>query len=133
MTNRGLLPGAPVPTGTGLTPAGLIQLPGRNIGSQGRRGRAAALFPIPLSIRACGFPAHGLPTVFWSGLRRLRVTDGAHQLMQALVVEPVARRPLVRLTGTKVAATLLDQQTFQPPRDVPVDLEELLDALPVRK
>ncbi len=31
MTNRGLLPGAPVPTGTGLTPAGSVQLPGRNI------------------------------------------------------------------------------------------------------
>ena len=30
-TNRGLLPGAPVPTGTGLTPAGLIQLPGRTM------------------------------------------------------------------------------------------------------
>ena len=30
-TNRGLLPGAPVPTGTGLTPAGLIQLSGRTM------------------------------------------------------------------------------------------------------
>jgi hypothetical protein len=32
-TNRGLLPGAPVPTGTGLTPAGLTQLSGRNMRS----------------------------------------------------------------------------------------------------
>src|SRR5262245_16581556 len=31
-TNRGLLPGTPVPTGTGLSPASLIQLPGRTIG-----------------------------------------------------------------------------------------------------
>jgi len=28
-THQGLLPGAPMPTGTGLTPAGLTQLPGR--------------------------------------------------------------------------------------------------------
>ena len=28
-TNRGLLPGAPTPTGTGLTPAGTVQLSGR--------------------------------------------------------------------------------------------------------
>jgi hypothetical protein len=45
-------------------------------------------FPILLSIRACGFPAHGLTTVFWTLLRSLRVTDSAHELMQALVVEP---------------------------------------------
>src|SRR5664279_4960786 len=30
-TNRGLLPGAPIPTRTGLAPAGLGQLAGRNI------------------------------------------------------------------------------------------------------
>ena len=30
-TNRGLLPGAPVPTGTGLTPASLIQRLGRTM------------------------------------------------------------------------------------------------------
>src|SRR5699024_2595743 len=46
-TDWGLLPGAPAPTGTGLTPAGLIQLPGRTIGSQGRRCRCAVLVPRP--------------------------------------------------------------------------------------
>ena len=30
-TSRGLLPGAPVPTRTGLSPAGLDQLAGRNM------------------------------------------------------------------------------------------------------
>jgi hypothetical protein len=33
-TNRGLLPGAPVPTGTGLPPASLIQLSGRTMPSR---------------------------------------------------------------------------------------------------
>jgi glutamate:GABA antiporter len=33
------------------------------IGSQGR-GAVEARFPVPLSIRACGFPAHGLPMIF---------------------------------------------------------------------
>ena len=58
-----------------------------------------ACFPIPLSIRACGFPAHGLPMVFLTWLHRLRVANGAEQLVQALVVEP-GRRPTVRLTGS---------------------------------
>jgi hypothetical protein len=49
-----------------------------------------ARFPIPLSIRTCRFPAYGLPTVFLTWLRCLWVTDSAHQLVQALVVEPVA-------------------------------------------
>jgi len=47
-----------------------------------------ARFPIPLSIRTCGFPAYGLPTVFWTWLRCLRVSDGSVQMVQALVVEP---------------------------------------------
>jgi hypothetical protein len=34
-------------------------------------------FPIPLSIRACGFPAHGLPMIFLTWLRSFRVADGA--------------------------------------------------------
>ena len=69
------------------------------IGSPGRSTAVAACFPFPLSIRACAFPAHGLPTVFWSGLRSLGVADGAHELMQALVVEP-GLGPPSRLTGT---------------------------------
>ena len=41
-------------------------------------------FHIPLSIRACGFPAHGLPMIFWTLLRSLRVADGAGQAVQAV-------------------------------------------------
>ena len=33
-TNRGLLPGAPVLTGTGLTPASPVQLAGRNMSAR---------------------------------------------------------------------------------------------------
>jgi len=55
-------------------------------------------FPVLLSIRACGFPAHGLPTVFLAWLRSFRVADSAHELVQTLVMEPGAG-PTVRLTG----------------------------------
>jgi hypothetical protein len=48
----------------------------------------SARFPIPLSIRACGFPAHGFPMNFWTWLHSFRVADGAHGRVQALVVEP---------------------------------------------
>ena len=41
-------------------------------------------FPIPLSIRACGFPAHGLPMIFCAWLRSLRVADGAAKPVQAV-------------------------------------------------
>src|SRR5947209_3881742 len=70
-------------------------------------------FPIPLSIRTCGFPAYGLPTVFWTWLRSLGVADGAHELVQALVMEPVWRPP-ARLAGPEVAAPLHDEQAFEP-------------------
>jgi len=51
-------------------------------------------FPIPLSNRACGFPAHGLPMIFLAWLRRLRITDGATQAIQALIPKPVPRPTL---------------------------------------
>src|SRR6516164_936207 len=92
------------------------------------RGAGAAMrpgFPVPLSIRTCGFPAYGLPTVFWTWLRCLWVSDGAHELVQALVVEP-GGGPAICLAGMQVAATLFDQQTLQPPRHVPVHLNELV-------
>src|SRR3974390_370504 len=49
-TNRGLLPGAPVPTRTGLPPAGLIQLSGRTMAPTlgGRGGR--------MLLRNCSLP-----------------------------------------------------------------------------
>ena len=85
-------------------------------------------FPIPLSIRACGFPAHGLPMIFWTWLCSLRVTDGAAKSVQAVPVKPLFG-PLSGLSGTQVAAPLLDQKPLQPPRDVPVDLAELVGGV----
>ena len=66
------------------------------------RGAVSAVrirFPIPLSIRACGFPAHGLPMIFCAWLRCLRVADGAAQTVQAVPVEPLFG-PLIGLSGT---------------------------------
>ena len=83
-----------------------------------------ACFPILLSIRTCDFPADGLPTVFWTWLRRLRVTDGAHQLVQALVVEP-GRRPALHLAMAQVTAPLLYEEAVEPPGDVEVNGDEL--------
>src|SRR5271166_3824237 len=82
---------------------------GRTLVVRGAVPAAQDRLPIPLSIRACGFPAHGLPTGIWTWLRRLRVSDGPHELVQALVVEPGAG-PTVRLTGPQVATALLDEQ-----------------------
>jgi hypothetical protein len=56
------------------------------------RGAVSAVqtrFPIPLSIRACGFPAHGLPMIFLTWLRSLWVADGAAKSVQAVPVEPL--------------------------------------------
>src|SRR6185503_17337782 len=80
-------------------------------------------FPIPLSIRACGFPAHGLPMIFLTWLRSLRVADGAAKSVQAVPVKPLFS-PLTGLPGTQVAAPLLDHQAEQPPHHIPVDLTE---------
>src|SRR5487761_435432 len=88
-----------------------------------------ARFPIPLSIRTCGFPAYGLPVIFLTWLRCLRIADGAGELVQALPVQPFLG-PLVRLPGSQVPAAFLDQQAFEPPRGVPVDLTELDGGVP---
>jgi hypothetical protein len=68
-------------------------------------------FPIPLSIRACGFPAHGFPMIFLTWLRSLWVADGATEAIQAVIVEPLLR-PLSGLASTQVAAALLDKQAM---------------------
>ena len=81
-------------------------------------------FPIPLSIRACGFPAHGFPMVFWTWLPSLRVADSATKPMQAVPVEPLSC-PLIGLSRTQITAPLLKQKPFKPPHDVPIDLDEL--------
>src|SRR6185503_16465940 len=80
-------------------------------------------FPIPLSIRACGFPAHGLPMIFCAWLRSLRVADGAAKSVQAVPVKPLFG-PLTGLPGTQVPAPLLDHQAEEPPHHIPVDLTE---------
>jgi len=70
------------------------------------RGAGAAArsgFPIPLSIRTCGFPAYGLPMIFLTWLRCLRIADGTAEAVQAVALEPLAC-PLVGLPGVQVAA-----------------------------
>ena len=59
----------------------------------------AARFPIPLSIRTCGFPAYGLPMIFCAWLRCLRIADGAAEPVQAVPVEPFLG-PRLGLSGT---------------------------------
>src|SRR5580700_8647825 len=88
-----------------------------------------ARFPIPLSIRTCGFPAYGLPMIFLAWLRCLGIADGARELVQAQPVKPLLS-PLGRLPGTQVPAPFLDQKTVQAPRDVPVGLAELDGGVP---
>src|ERR1700683_169653 len=94
-----------------------------SIGSQGR-GACEGPFPLPLSIRTCGFPAYGLPMIFLTWLRCLRVADGAGELVQPEPVQP-SLCPLADLSGTQVPAAFLDQKTLQAPRDVPAGLAEL--------
>ncbi|MEE3850840.1 hypothetical protein VZC37_10895, partial [Gordonia sp. LSe1-13] len=55
-------------------PAGIATDPQERIDALVVRGAVLATrvrFPIPLSIRACGFPAHGLPMIFCAWLRCL--------------------------------------------------------------
>src|SRR6266702_7346845 len=98
------------------------------IGSQGR-GAHVARFPIPLSIRTCGFPAYGLPMIFLTWLRCLRIADGTAEPVQALSLEPLACPP-VSLPGAQVPAPLLHHQALEPPRHMPVDLNELVSGVP---
>src|SRR5258708_7640487 len=86
-------------------------------------------FPIPLSIRTCGFPAYGLPMIFLTWLRCPRIADGAPEPVQAVPVEPVFR-PRLGLTGPQVPAPLLDHQGAEPPHDVVVGLAELIGGVP---
>src|SRR5258706_8627008 len=85
-------------------------------------------FPIPLSIRTCGFPAYGLPMIFCAWLRCLRVADGAAQAVKAVPVKPLFR-PRLSLTGPQVAASLLDHQAVEPPDHVLVGLAELIGGV----
>src|SRR5262244_18474 len=92
------------------------------IGSQGR-GACSARFPIPLSIRTCGFPAYGLPMIFLAWLRCLRIADGAAEPVEPVPVEPFLC-PRVRLSGVQVPAPLLDHEATEPPHDVGVGMAE---------
>src|SRR5260370_7498501 len=96
------------------------------------RGAGAAQrsgFPIPLSIRTCGFPAYGLPMIFLAWLRCPRIADGTAEPVQAVPVEPVLR-PRPGLPGPQVPAPLLDHQPAQPFHDVVVGLPELAGGVP---
>ena len=50
------------------------------------------------------------------------------ELVQAVRLEP-RFGPLISLPGTQITAPLLDQKPFEPPRDVPVDLSELVGGV----
>jgi hypothetical protein len=64
----------------------------------------------PLSNRACGFPAHGLPVVSRSvALRSLRVLDGSAQTDEPEGIKEV-RVPGLPLVGLQGAASALDAQ-----------------------
>src|ERR1022692_4256340 len=96
------------------------------------RGAGAVVrsgFPIPLSIRTCGFPAYGLPMIFLTWLRCLRIADGATQAVQAVPVEPVLG-PRLGLSGSQVPAPLLDHQSAEPEHHVLVGLAELDGGVP---
>lgn len=68
----------------------------------------------PLSNRACGFRAHGLPMVTrHAALRGLRVADGAAQSMEPEGVEVVAG-PVRHASGTQVPPCPLDAESTQP-------------------
>jgi hypothetical protein len=73
---------------------------GARIGSQGRSA-ARACFPVPLSIRACGFPAHGLPMIFLVVTTRVPDSDWCHASGRGL--EPrttrASRSPIGRVLG----------------------------------
>ena len=66
--------------------------------------------------------------IFWTWLRSPRVTNSATKSVQAVPVKPLLG-PLIGLSGTQISAPLLDQKPFQPPRDVPVDLGELVGGV----
>ncbi len=96
----------------------------RDIGSQGCRGRRLAWFPHPPFNPYVRFPAYGLPMIFLTWLRRLRIADCAAQRVQAVPVEPVLV-PYQELNRPQVPAPLLDHQAAEPPHHIPVILAEL--------
>src|SRR5207244_1363206 len=88
-----------------------------------------ARFPIPLSIRTCGFPAYGLPMIFLAWLRCPRIADRAAEPVQAVPVEPLLG-PRLGLPGSQVATPLLDHHAAEPPAHVVVGLAELGGGVP---
>ena len=78
-------------------------------------------------------PAHGLPMIFVTWLRSLRVADGATQAMQAVPVEPLLG-PLIGLSSTQVAAPFLDHQADTAGHTTYQSIwRNFVAALPVRK
>jgi hypothetical protein len=96
----------------------------RGAGAAGRSG-----FPIPLSIRTCGFPAYGLPMIFCAWLRCPRIADGAAEPVQAVPVEPFFC-PCPGLASVQVPAPLGDHQAAEAEHDVNVGLAELAGGVP---
>src|SRR4051812_20824968 len=90
----------------------------------------------PLSNRACGFPAHGLPVVARvAALRGLlpgglpRVADGPAQAMKAEIPEVLAR-PALRLTRLQAPSRALHAKAEKSSPDVFVELVEALSGVP---
>src|SRR5580698_8190197 len=84
----------------------------------------------PLSNRACGFPAHGLPVVSRAAALRallpeglLGVAHGSPQAMKTDVLEVFAR-PARRFACLELPALALDAKGSQPPVDVAIELVE---------
>lgn len=82
-------------------------------------------FPIPLSIRTCGFPAYGLLVIFLTWLRCLPIADRATELTQAVPVEPARRRPARRVCPVR-------NQTIYGPRSCSLQRGSRHPAQPAR-
>ena len=60
------VPNSDDPTATAAAVRDWLETTLRSLVVRGAPLDLRARFPIPLSIRACGFPAHGFPTIFWT-------------------------------------------------------------------
>src|SRR6202034_2862168 len=95
----------------------------------GSQGRGACDGPFPHPPFNCGFPAYGLPMIFLTWLRCLRIADGAAEPVQAVPVEPLLC-PRLGLTRVQVPTPLPDHQAAEPEHHVVVGLAEFGGGVP---
>jgi hypothetical protein len=91
----------------------------------------------PLSNRACGFPAHGLPMASrTAALRktpnRCRITHRATETVKTKAIESL-RRPTLHLARSKVTPLTRAAQAEQPPPDVQINRVETPRGIPGTK